>query len=61
MKEMYIYTFSGFVFRVRMTTVSVKDLGESYYYKSKLIFIFLTKQFIDGLESRSNWKTLKVI
>ena len=60
---MYVYTFAGFVFRVRMTTVSVKDPvqnsnivdnGESYYYKSKLIFIFFTKQFIDGLESRSN-------
>ena len=60
---MYIYTFEGFVFRVTMTTVSVRDPvqnsnivdnGESYYCKSKPIFTFLTKQFIDFLESPSN-------
>ena len=55
--------FARLLFRVTMTTVCVKvpvqssnivDNGESYYCKSKPIFTFLTKQFIDCLESPSN-------
>ena len=51
-----------------MTTVYVKDAvqssnivdnGESYYCKTKPIFTFLTKQFINGLESRSNCNSYK--
>ena len=54
---MYIYTFAGLVCWVTMTTVCVKDpVQSSNYYQNLPIFTFLTKQFIDGLESRSNWK-----